>query len=124
MRQPRLARALDLFDGPIAHLAEIELGLYLSRTADSTARRLVPRSIDLLVEDGLEGEPARTLRAFAEASLNVKLCANRLGVHVNTIYNRLNRVRRLTGIDPRTYSDVLSLTTALSIASGARAGRG
>lgn len=120
------ARALDLFDrGPaVAHLAEVDIGLYLSRTADSTARRLVTRSIDCLIEDGPDGELARTLKAFADASLNIKLCANRLGVHVNTIYNRLNRVRRLTGIDPRTYSGVLSLTTALSIASWDRPARG
>lgn len=118
------ARALDLFDGAVAHLAEIDLGLYLSRTADATARRLAPQSIDLLIENSHHEELECTLRAFADASLNVKLCANRLGVHVNTIYNRLNRVRRLTGIDPRTYSGVLSLTTALSIASGKRRGRG
>jgi PucR C-terminal helix-turn-helix domain/GGDEF-like domain len=111
-------RALKLFDRaqPVAHLAEIDIGHYVSRTADTTARRLVPRSIECLIEDDREGDLARTVQEFAAASLNVKLCAKRLNVHVNTIYHRLNRVRRVTGIDPRTYSGVLSLTTALSIA--------
>ena len=44
--------------------------------------------------DDHDCELARTIREFADASLIVKQCANRLGVHVNTVYHGLNRVGR------------------------------
>ena len=55
------------------------------------------------------------MRAFADASLNVKQTARRLGVHANTVYFRLNRIRKLTGIDPRTFSGASLLLTALRL---------
>jgi sugar diacid utilization regulator len=51
-----------------------------------------------------------------------KLRASRLGVHGNPIYHRLNRIHRLMGIDPGTYSGASALTTALSV-SAPRVGR-
>jgi DNA-binding PucR family transcriptional regulator len=56
------------------------------------------------------------LHAFAEASLNIKECAHILDVHNNTIYHRLNRIEKLTGIDPRTYEGLTQLLTVLAIA--------
>jgi hypothetical protein len=114
------AHALHFFDPTraVAHLAEVGIGDYLSLIADPTARRLVPPSIDALIDDS---DLVGTLRTYAEANLNVKRCANCLGVHVNTIYNRLNRVRRVTGIDPRTYAGLSALIMALAITAQHRA---
>jgi PucR C-terminal helix-turn-helix domain len=39
----------------------------------------------------------------------------RLGVHTNTVYFRLNRVKKLTGVDARTYSGTSLLLTALRL---------
>jgi PucR-like helix-turn-helix protein/diguanylate cyclase with GGDEF domain len=107
--------ALEMADErrPITHLADIDIDAYLRRTADPTARRLIPRSIDALVADKAAAD---TLAAFADADLNVKRCANYLGVHNNTIYHRLNRIHRLTGIDPRSFAGLRALTTALQLA--------
>jgi DNA-binding PucR family transcriptional regulator len=66
-------------------------------------------------DDGQSVELWRTIRAFADASLNVKQTARRLGVHTNTVYFRLNRIHQLTGIDPRTFSGVSLLVTALRL---------
>jgi sugar diacid utilization regulator len=114
-------RAIDIWDRtqPVVHLAEIDIGAYLCRTADATAHRLMPRWIDKLVDKktATGGHLAGTVAAFADADLNVELCANRLGVHGNTIYHRLNRIHRLMGIDPRIYSGVSALTTALSVSA-------
>jgi carbohydrate diacid regulator len=52
---------------------------------------------------------------FAECSLNVKQTARRLDVHTNTVYFRLNRINKLTGIDPRTFSGASVLLTALRL---------
>jgi sugar diacid utilization regulator len=45
-----------------------------------------------------------TISAFADSNFNVKRTAQRLGLHTNTVYFRLNRIKKLTGVDPRTYS--------------------
>ncbi|HLK51186.1 MAG TPA: helix-turn-helix domain-containing protein [Bryobacteraceae bacterium] len=57
----------------------------------------------------------QTIRAFADASFNVKETARHLGVHTNTVYFRLNRIQQLTGIDARTYSGTSRLLTALRL---------
>jgi hypothetical protein len=70
-------------------LAEANIGAYLSLVADSMALRLLPQWTSLLIGHDHDRELARTLSAFADASLNVKQYANRLDVHVNTVYHRL-----------------------------------
>jgi PucR-like helix-turn-helix protein/diguanylate cyclase with GGDEF domain len=110
--------ALDMANEqcPIVHLADVDIDVYLRRTADPTAHRLVPRWITALVADAAGASAlSRTLAAFAEANLNVKRCANRLGVHNNTVYHRLNRIHRLTGIDPRSFAGLRALMTALHL---------
>jgi carbohydrate diacid regulator len=66
-------------------------------------------------KDDQSREMYRTIRAFADSSFNVKQTAQRLGVHTNTVYFRLNRITKLTGINPRTYSGTLRLLTALRL---------
>jgi len=50
---------------------------------------------------------------FTDCSLNVKVTARRLGLHTNTLYFRLNRIKQPTGIDPRNFARaaLLLLTT-------------
>ena len=79
--------------------------------------RLIPEWTRYLVpaDGGQSGELSRTIRAFADCSLNVKETARRLGVHANTVYFRLNRIHKLTGIDPRTFSGTSVLVTSLRL---------
>ena len=80
---------------------------------DGTARRLLP-----VVPEEVTSEPlARTLAAFTAANLNVKECARQLQVHTNTIYYRLNRVQKLTGLDPRSFAALAQLVTAMQTRS-------
>ena len=45
----------------------------------------------------------------------MKRTAQRLDLHTNTVYFRLNRIKKLTGVDPRTYSGTAFLLTALRL---------
>jgi hypothetical protein len=102
---------------PLGHFADIDIQEYLIRRADAIAIRLIPDGVLHLNAAG--GGPAeglsRTISAFADCSLNVKQTARRLGVHPNTVYFRLNQIRRRTGIDPRTFSGASLLLTALRL---------
>jgi hypothetical protein len=100
-------------DAQILHLASVSVDTYLRYRADVTARMLAPPWCQVL----RDGEFEETLKALAAASLNIKKCANALKLHNNTIYHRLNRVKRLTGIDPRSYEGLSRLLSALAISS-------
>jgi DNA-binding PucR family transcriptional regulator len=59
-----------------------------------------------------EGTLIQTLRAVADADLNVQKAARILGRHPNTIYTRIERIRNLTGLDGQRYRDLTELLLA------------
>jgi sugar diacid utilization regulator len=105
---------------PIMPFAEIDLMEFLVRRPNHAARRLIPDWAGRLVDadSGKQGELSRTIRHFADCNFNVKRTARRLNLHTNTVYFRLNRIRELTGIDPRSYSGLSLLLTTLRILDG------
>ena len=67
----------------------------------------------LITADGeAEGSLVATLRAMADADMNVQLAGRQLGKHANTIYARLERIKTLTGLDGQRYRDLTELLLA------------
>ena len=58
-----------------------------------------------------------TIRAFADADLNVADAANRIHVHPNTIRYRLQQIATKTGHDPRTFAGLVELLCILEVTS-------
>ncbi|MGY6018775.1 PucR family transcriptional regulator [Streptomyces spinosirectus] len=114
--------ALDLVPGGggVAALPRLSPFDYLALRADDLARQLVdPRVRLLLEEDRRRGDTlAVTIRAFADADLNLRLAADRLRVHHNTAHYRLRRIEERTGRNPRRLADLLELLVALAIRDG------
>ena len=102
-------RALSHAAEGVVVLEDIPLFDYLAATADETAHLLLPPGMDKL------SPLAETLRAYADCDLNVARAAELLNVHANTVHYRLRRVQELTGRDPRRFSELVELTTALRI---------
>src|SRR5262245_13463383 len=109
--------ALDLTSPGRALLdfAHIDLAEFMINRADRAALRLIPEWLREAHARGIEDVLVRTIRAFADCSLNVKETARRLGVHTNTIYFRLNQIKKRTGADPRTFSGTSFLLTSLRL---------
>ncbi|WP_149182828.1 CdaR family transcriptional regulator [Streptomyces sp. TRM49041] len=120
--------ALDLVPsgGGVAALPRLSPFDYMALRADDLARQLVdPRVRALLEEDRRRGDTlAITIRAFAEADLNLRLTADRLRIHHNTAHYRLRRIEERTGRNPRRIADLLELLVALAIRDGAGEGEG
>jgi PucR C-terminal helix-turn-helix domain/GGDEF-like domain len=55
----------------------------------------------------------QTAIAFLECSLSIRDTANRLHLHANTVVYRLQRIKRLTGADPRDAATLTRLVLAL-----------
>jgi hypothetical protein len=117
LEEARLALEFASAAQPLMHFPDIDLPEFLIRRADGAAVRLIPEWARRFnaIEDSHSRELPRTIRAFADCSFNVKQTARRLGVHTNTVYFRLNRINKLTGVNPRTYSGTSLLLTALRL---------
>lgn len=88
------------------------------------AGRLLRRTLDPVIDLGREESDAllATVRAYVSASGSVTEVARRLGCHRNTIFNRLSRMRDLTGLDPvhpGQMSELLLALRALDLDCGA-----
>ncbi|MGE0239902.1 MAG: PucR family transcriptional regulator [Parvibaculaceae bacterium] len=62
------------------------------------------------------GALVQTLRAVAQADMNVQQAARLLGKHPNTIYTRIERIRELTGRDGQRYHDLTELLLGVDCA--------
>ncbi len=60
-----------------------------------------------------QGALVKTLRAMADANINVQAAARQLGLHPNTVYGRLQRIADLTGLDGQRYHDLTHLLLAV-----------
>lgn len=117
LQEARLALDFATTAHPLKCFTEIDLPEFLIQRADKAALRLIPKWTRQLSDgNGAAEDLSRTIRAFADCSLNVKQTAFHLGVHTNTVYFRLNQIKRMTGVDPRTFSGLSLLTTALRLA--------
>jgi hypothetical protein len=117
LEEARLALEFASTTQPLVRFSDIDLSELLIRRADQAAFRLIPEwaSHFTRTNDEQSRELTRTVRAFAGCDFNVKQTGRRLGVHTNTVYFRLNRIQRLTGIDPRTYAGISRLLTVLRL---------
>jgi sugar diacid utilization regulator len=59
-----------------------------------------------------EGALVQTLRAVADANMNMQGAARTLNRHPNTVYTRLERIKELTGLDGQIYRDLTELLLA------------
>ena len=59
------------------------------------------------------GSLAATLRAYADCDMNVQKAAKQLGLHPNTIYARMQRIVKATGLDPLRFHDLNEMLLVL-----------
>jgi PucR C-terminal helix-turn-helix domain/GGDEF-like domain len=59
-----------------------------------------------------QGALTKTLRALADADMNVQRAGRELHVHPNTIYARIERITDLTGLDAQRFHDLTDLLLA------------
>lgn len=84
----RAVATVDDFEGEILFREAVQ------NFMSSTFRH---RSLSTLLRQ--DGELAETLHAYFEASLDVAGCARRMKLHKNTVYYRISKASRVTGLD-------------------------
>ncbi len=122
-----LARKSLAGEPGVRRLAELSPLDYLVLLDDATARRLITAPVRSFIEEdlGQAGTMIETIRLYADCDLNAKAAAERLHVHVNTVYYRLERISERTGCDLRSFADFQNLLVAARLLAPAeRAGAG
>lgn len=98
----------------VVQFADLPLRSLMLHSAGDYVRSAAPGWIGPLVEADArnKGTLLATLRGLADADLNVQKAGRQLGVHPNTIYARLERIRDLTGLDGQRHHDLVELLLA------------
>ncbi|MBE6610785.1 MAG: PucR family transcriptional regulator [Ruminococcaceae bacterium] len=65
--------------------------------------------------DSLDREALTTIQAFFENNLNVSETSRKLFVHRNTLVYRLEKIRKMTGLDLREFEDAITFKVALMV---------
>ncbi len=65
--------------------------------------------------DALDQETRFTINKFFENNLNVSETARKLFVHRNTLVYRLEKIKKLTGLDLREFDDAITFKVALMV---------
>src|SRR5215207_2294455 len=108
--------ALDLANvtNRVVQFSDLPLRDLLIHHGNDYLQKVPPNWVAALVSADVKagGTLIQTLRAVADADLNVQKAARTLGRHPNTIYTRIERVKNLTGLDGQRYRDLTELLLA------------
>jgi len=108
--------ALDFAD--VAHrvmpYSRIPFRQMLVTHARAAVQSALPTWLDAFVTNDRKsrGALSQTLHAYADADMNALRAAKALGIHPNTIYARMRRIRELTGLDPLNYHALTEMLLA------------
>ena len=102
---------------PVVMFSELRVRDLLVRDASDNVRRAVPAWAQQFVESDRRsgGVLSASLKAYADASMNVQKGALRLEVHANTLYARLQKVQDMTGLDPRRFHELNELLLVMEL---------
>jgi hypothetical protein len=92
---------------------------YLEFSADSVARRLATQQVGPLAKAPHAKALTDTILSYVECGLNVRLTAERMGVHLNTVHNRLERVAEVLDRPELRPVDLVELASAIRICRSA-----
>jgi hypothetical protein len=95
----------------VVQFSAIPLRRLLLHFATADFQRVLPAWADELydADDHAGGALIATLRAYADADMNVLKAAQALAVHPNTVYARLQRIVDMSGLQARSYHALTDL---------------
>ena len=116
------AIALDFasVESRVVQFADLPIRALLVHRGTDYVRSAPPEWVGALVNADAKagGALIQTLRAVANADMNVQKAARLLGKHANTVYARIERIRDMTGLDAQRYHDLTELLLGADCAGG------
>jgi carbohydrate diacid regulator len=101
-------------DGGVYHI--LDVGIFVSLSPISHQRK-AELAIQLLKPLTDNEELSKTVEAFLGSGMNLTVAANKLHVHRNTLIYRLDKVKQVIGLDPRTFQGALQIKLGFMLSS-------
>lgn len=113
-------RALDwtifTHEGSVRHFQSLDAGIIFTAIPDDESRNLVQHVFGDLPDEDIDGYQA-IFDAYTRHNGSIKHCSEELFLHKNTLQNRLNKIARSTGYNPRELADHTVLSVAFTLRS-------
>ena len=95
---------------PVIHYDNLGIGRIIYQLPTTLSEAFKKNPIEALDEDTLD-----TINRFFENNLNVSETARKLYVHRNTLVYRLEKVKKITGLDLREFEDAILFKVAVMV---------
>lgn len=99
-------------DSKFVFFDDLELELLLDGIAEELRDKYLKKILDVQANPQLE-EMLETLRQFFVSNQSINKTADQLFIHKNTLQYRLNKIKEMTGYDPRVFEEGVLLYLAL-----------
>lgn len=118
--EARLALDFASVTERVVQYSDIPIRPIMLRAVRHGGQLTLPAWVDRLfaADKKSRGALAATLRAYAEANMNVLQAARNLSVHPNTIYSRVQRIADITGQDAFSFHELNELLLAIDCRKG------
>ena len=94
----------------LAFYHQLNLELLLGDISEEVRKQYVARNLQ-----GLDQEDRQLLNTYFQLDMSLKKTCDRLYLHKNTLQYKLNRIWKLTGLNPRKFRDGVVLYMALKV---------
>ena len=98
-------------ENDIVHITDWKLIRLLANTPQPLRHEML--SVYFTKENSINEEATHTLQVLFDTNLNMKLTAEILHIHRNTLQYRLDRINNQIGLDPRKFQDAATLMMLL-----------
>ena len=114
LSEARLALDFANVANRIVHSADIPFRQMLLTNSKGQLQGALPVWLSdfSAADDKSNGQLLATLRAYADADMNVLKTAKALGIHPNTVYARMQKIRDVSGQDPLSFHGLNELLLA------------
>ena len=96
--------------GRTYHIKRVGMFITLANTTQDRKAELAHQILSPLLRDE---QLFKTVRAFLGSGLNLTQAAEKLHIHRNTLIYRLDKTKKLVGLDPRHFDDALQIKLGL-----------
>lgn len=100
------------FEKQVIYFEKLDLGMIVANIPDDIKQLFHTKIFHNFKEKDLQ-QFNRIMKTFAKHNGSLTRCAKELFIHKNTLQYKLNKIKTLTGYDPRNYQDFAVLNMAL-----------
>uniref|UniRef100_A0A7C4XGM5 PucR family transcriptional regulator n=1 Tax=candidate division WWE3 bacterium TaxID=2053526 RepID=A0A7C4XGM5_UNCKA len=101
--------------GPKKYYHIADVGLFVALSQETSFERKCELAHQVLSSIFDDKSLYKTVSTFLECDMNLTVASKKLHLHRNTLIYRLDKIKKETGLDPRTFSDAIQIKLGLML---------